>query len=201
MQWLRLKYELKQECQNQYKAIIMAKINKKPFDPERIISSGVKSIAGGKIEDEVVINVATQTIQEVAKSSFKEDELLGYYSGTKAVYDFDCVQQYANNMVEIFGKRGIEKYKKDKSESVEDMLISWESTIEAITTDVLSYRKYRASVPVDFRTLVLLVRGQILIKKTKDVMKIPEILDTDVLSAVVKKIMSNRQNTSLVTVR
>lgn len=198
MIWRRMRYLMNTECQNQYKSLMMAKINKRSFDPKRLVTDEVKTLVDNKIEDKVVIDVAAQVIKEVVKSSFKVDEILGYYSGTKNVYDFDCVQQYADQMVCYFGEGDIENIKKDKSKSVEKNLMDWETKIYSIVTDVLSYRKYGAFTPVEFRTLVLLVRGQVLINKTKAVMEIPEILDLDVLSVIVKKFMSERPNIPLI---
>lgn len=166
-QWMRARYDMRCECNNQYKSIMMAKINGEPYDYGRIISSITHFGWESDITDDVMIETVREMIQDTIVSPFVDGEISAYYFGTIGKDDFA---------------------KKDEVSKMQLRLSRLESQIHQIVKEVLEYREDSwIHSAINLSILARYVRGQLLIRETQTVMQAYEILDPDILSIIIRK--------------
>jgi len=185
-QWMQARYEIRRECSNQYKSIMMSKINKMPYDYERIISSITHHGWESVVTNDMVIKTVEEMIQDAISSPYINGEILAYYSGTIGIEDFFSVKQCC--AMREGSSIGIEAAQKAEVDKISKKLSYLESQIQKIVKEVIEFREYSGiHSAIDLSILESYVRGQLLMRETQAVMEAYEILDSEVISIIIRK--------------
>lgn len=190
IQWKRAKYDMHLECTNLYRSIVMAKIEGRLFDEKRILSKVVHMGWKAEITDDVVMQTVKRKIYETSRSVASKDECLTHYLGS-GVAGFKHSQRKCEGLVALgVDDADIDEYIGYSDYEVDKTLSTMESEIEAIIKEVVDYRQgHCINSAIEIETLVKYVRAQLLIRRGKHVMEVNDLLDLDVLTKIIDKII------------